>query len=170
MYRPGSTPGFDGDRLGRPELVTAGQAGLRRSCSVVRRLDGLPLAIELAAARVKLLPAEAILPRLEHSLGLLTGDSRDPPDRLQTLRATIGWSYDLLTEGARRLLDACSVFAGGAGLEVIETVCDAAVDIGLPVLDGLQELIDQSLLRQVHNSGCRRRVTRCWRGTATGQW
>ena len=120
---------------------------------IARRLDGLPLAIELAAARVKLLPPEAILPRLEHSLGLLTGGSRDLPGRLQTLRATIAWSYDLLTEGARRLLATCSVFAGGASLEAIEAVCDAAVDIGLPVLDGLQELTDQSLLRQVRGPG-----------------
>ena len=96
---------------------------------------------------------EAILPRLEDSLGLLTGGSRDLPDRLQTLRATIAWSHDLLTEGARRLLAACSVVAGGASLEAIETVCDAAVDTGLPVLDGLQELADQSLLRQVPRPG-----------------
>ena len=78
------------------------------------RLDGLPLAIELAAARVKLLPPEAILARLEHSLSLLTGGGRDLPDRQQTLRATIAWSYDLLTGGARRLLATCSVFVGGA--------------------------------------------------------
>ena len=116
---------------------------------IARRLDGLPLAIELAAARVKLLPPEAILPRLEHSLRLLTGGGRDLPGRQQTLRATIAWSYDLLTEAARRLLATCSVFAGGASLEAIETVCEAAVDIGVPVLDGLQELADQSLLRQV---------------------
>jgi len=120
---------------------------------IARRLDGLPLAIELAAARVTLLPPEAILPRLEHSLGLLTGGSRDLPNRQQTLRATIAWSYDLLTERARRLLATCSVFAGGASLEVIETVCDAAVATGLPVLDGLQELVDQSLLRQVRGPG-----------------
>ena len=63
------------------------------------RLDGLPLAIELAAARVKLLPPEAILARLEHSLGLLVSDRRDVPDRQRTLRATIAWSYDLLSEG-----------------------------------------------------------------------
>jgi non-specific serine/threonine protein kinase len=120
---------------------------------ITRRLDGLPLAIELAAARVKLLPPEVILPRLEHSLGLLTGGSRDLPDRQQTLRGTIAWSYDLLTEGAKRLLATCSVFAGSATLEVIETVCAAAVDIGLPVLDGLQELADHSLLRQVRGPG-----------------
>jgi non-specific serine/threonine protein kinase len=120
---------------------------------IARRLDGLPLAVELAAARVKLLPPEAILPRLEHSLHLLTGGRRDLPDRQQTLRATIAWSYDLLTEGAGRLLAVCSAFAGGASLEVIEAVCGAAVDIGLPVLDGLQELVDQSLVRQVRSPG-----------------
>jgi predicted ATPase/DNA-binding CsgD family transcriptional regulator len=114
---------------------------------IARRLDGLPLAIELAAARVKLLPPQAILPRLDHSLGLLTGGGRDLPDRQQTLRATIAWSYELLTEGARRLLATCSVFAGGASLEIIETVCGTAVDIGLPVLDGVAELVNQSLLR-----------------------
>jgi len=121
--------------------------------AIARRLDGLPLAIELAAARVKLLPPQAILPRLDHSLSLLTGGRRDLPDRQQALRATIAWSYALLTEGARRLLATCSVFAGGATLEVIETVCDAAVDIGLPVLDGVAELVDQSLLRQVPRPG-----------------
>jgi predicted ATPase/DNA-binding CsgD family transcriptional regulator len=120
---------------------------------IARRLDGLPLAIELAAARVKLLPPEAILVRLEHSLRLLTGGGRDLPDRQQTLRATIAWSHDLLTEGARRLLATCSVFAGGASLEAIETVCDAAVDTGLPVLDGLAELLDQSLMRQLRRPG-----------------
>jgi non-specific serine/threonine protein kinase len=120
---------------------------------IARRLDGLPLALELAAARVKLLPPEAILARLEHSLRLLTGGGRDLPDRQQTLRATIAWSHDLLTDGARRLLATCSVFAGGASLEAIETVCDAMVDIGLPVLDGLAELLDQNLIRQVHRPG-----------------
>ena len=117
--------------------------------AIARRLDGLPLAIELAAARVKLLPPQAILPRLDHSLGLLTGGGRDLPDRQQTLRATVAWSHDLLTEGARRLLAVCSVFAGGASLEMIETVCLAAAGIGVPVLDGVAELVDQSLLRPV---------------------
>jgi predicted ATPase/DNA-binding CsgD family transcriptional regulator len=137
----GVVPGFTLDDENAPAVA-----------QIACRLDGLPLAVELAAARVKLLPPEVLLPRLDHSLGLLTGGSRDLPDRQQALRATIAWSYDLLTEGARRLLAVCSVFAGGASLEAIETVCDA-VDIGLPVLDGLQELVDQSLLRQVPRPG-----------------
>lgn len=123
---------------------------------IVRKLDGLPLAIELAAARVNLLPPAAILDRLEHSLGLLVGGSRDLPDRQQTLRSTIAWSYDLLSDGARRLLAACSVFRGGLTLEFIESVCAASVDLGVPVLDGLQELVDHSLLRQVRTSGAPR--------------
>jgi predicted ATPase/DNA-binding CsgD family transcriptional regulator len=133
-----AVPGFTLDDENAPSIA-----------GIARRLDGLPLAIELAAARVKLLPPQAILPRLDHSLGLLTGGGRDLPDRQQTLRATIAWSYDLLTEGARRLLATCSVFAGGASLETIETVCGATVDIGLPVLDGVAELVDQSLLRSL---------------------
>jgi predicted ATPase/DNA-binding CsgD family transcriptional regulator len=131
-----AVPGFTLDDENAPAIA-----------GIARRLDGLPLAIELAAARVKVLPPQAILPRLDHSLGLLTGGGRDLPDRQQTLRATIAWSYDLLTEGASRLLATCSVFAGGASLEVIEAVCGSAVDIGVPVLDGLRELVDQSLLR-----------------------
>jgi predicted ATPase/DNA-binding CsgD family transcriptional regulator len=123
---------------------------------IARRLDGLPLAIELAAARVRLLPPEAILPRLEQSLSLLVGGSRDLPDRQQTLRSTIAWSYDLLSAGARRLLAACSVFRGGASLEIIESVCAAAADIGMPVLDALQELVEHSLLRQVQATGAPR--------------
>jgi len=131
-----AVPGFAIDEKTAPAIA-----------QIARRLDGLPLAIELAAAGVKLLPPGAIVPRLERSLGLLTGGSRDLPDRLQTLRGTIAWSYDLLSAGAKRLLAACSVFVGGASLEVIEAVCETAVDIGTPVLDGLQELVDQSLLR-----------------------
>jgi predicted ATPase/DNA-binding CsgD family transcriptional regulator len=122
---------------------------------IVRRLDGLPLAIELAAARVRLLSPEAILERLEHSLGLLTGGGRDLPHRQQTLRATIEWSYDLLGDDGRKLLAACSVFRGGIDLELIESVCaEAGIDVS--VLDGLQELVDQSLLRQLRPSGAPR--------------
>jgi predicted ATPase/DNA-binding CsgD family transcriptional regulator len=119
---------------------------------IVRRLDGLPLAIELAAARVKLLPPEAILARLADSLGLLVSRSRDVPDRQRTLRATIAWSHDLLSEPARRLLAACSVFRGGIGLDHIEAVCARTLRLGVPVLDALQELADQSLLRLASSS------------------
>src|SRR5215469_15621822 len=95
-----AVPGFTLDDENAPTVA-----------QIARRLDGLPLAIELAAARVKLLPPEAILPRLDRSLALLTGGSRDLPDRQQALRATIAWSHDLLTEAAKRLLALCSVFA-----------------------------------------------------------
>jgi predicted ATPase/DNA-binding CsgD family transcriptional regulator len=114
---------------------------------IVRRLDGLPLAIELAAARVKLLPPAGLLARLDHSLGLLVGGSRDLPDRQQTLRSTIAWSYDLLSDAARRLLAVLAVFRGGTGLVELESVCAASIDPGVPVLEAVQELLDQSLLR-----------------------
>jgi non-specific serine/threonine protein kinase len=131
-----SVPGF---------TVTDENAGA--IAAIVQRLDGLPLAIELAAVRVKLLPPEAILLRLADSLGLLVSGSRDAPDRQRTLRATIAWSHDLLSEPARRLLAAGSVFRGGIGLDHIEAVCAGALRLGVPVLDALQELADQSLLR-----------------------
>jgi predicted ATPase/DNA-binding NarL/FixJ family response regulator len=120
---------------------------------ITARLDGLPLAIELAAARVKVLPPEAILARLEHSLGLLVSDRRDVPDRQRTLRATVAWSYELLSEDARRLLAACSVFRGGISLEIVETVVAQGLDPRMPVLDAVQELVDHSLLRALPASG-----------------
>ena len=116
---------------------------------IAQRLDGLPLAVELAAARIKLLPPAALLARLEHSLPLLVGGSRDLPQRQQTLRGTIAWSYGLLGAGTGRLLAACSVFRGGISLEGAESVCAAAIDLGIEVLDGLEELVDQSLLRRI---------------------
>ena len=115
---------------------------------IAERLDGLPLAIELAAARVKLLPPAAILGRLDHSMGLLVSDHRDVPDRQRTLRATIAWSHNLLSEPARRLLEACSVFRGGVDLTILEAVCAAAVDRRAPLLEDLTELLDHSLLRR----------------------
>jgi predicted ATPase/DNA-binding CsgD family transcriptional regulator len=115
---------------------------------IAERLDGLPLAIELAAARVKLMPPAAILARLEHSLGLLVSDHRDVPDRQRTLRATMAWSHDLLSEAARRLLAVCSVFRGGIDLPILEAVCAAAFDLRVSVLDALTELVDHSLLRR----------------------
>jgi non-specific serine/threonine protein kinase len=115
---------------------------------IVDRLDGLPLAIELAAARVKLLPPAEILARLDNSLGLLVSGSRDLPARQRTLRATIAWSYELLSDPARQLLAACSVFRGGIALDVIESVCADPAGLGMPVLDAAAELVDHSLLRQ----------------------
>jgi len=113
---------------------------------IVRRLDGLPLAIELAAARVRMLPPETLLRRLDSSLRLLTGGSRDAEQRHQTLRATIEWSVDLLTAEERRLMTWLSVFVGGFRLEAAETVCEPT--FGLDAFEGIASLIDKSLLRR----------------------
>jgi predicted ATPase/class 3 adenylate cyclase len=114
---------------------------------IAARLHGMPLAIELAAARVKLLTADQILARLDHHLAMLTAGSRDLPERQQTLRGAITWSYDLLDEGARRLLDRASVFRGGFALDMVEAVCGPADEIDGDVIDRLGELQDQSLVR-----------------------
>jgi predicted ATPase/class 3 adenylate cyclase len=113
------------------------------------RVDGLPLAIELAAARVKLFSPQALLSRLEKSLSALGSGARDLPGRQQTLHGAIQWSYDLLNEGERRLLARFSVFARGASLEHVEAVCRPAEDIGGDVVDALDQLADQSLLRRL---------------------
>ena len=109
-------------------------------------LDGLPLAIELAAARVKLLPPQAMLGKLESRLKLLTGGARDKAERQQTLRGAIAWSYDLLPEGERLLLARLSVFAGGATFEAAEAVCNPDGDLDL--FEGLDALVEHSLIRQ----------------------
>ncbi len=114
---------------------------------IAARLHGMPLALELAAARVKLLSPDQILARLDHHLAVLTAGSRDLPERQQTLRGAIAWSYDLLDDGARRLVDRLSVFRGGFDLEMAETVCGPADEIGGDVIDRLGELVDQSLVR-----------------------
>ncbi len=114
---------------------------------ICARLHGMPLAIELAAARIKLLGPDAILARLEHQLGVLAAGSRDLPARQQTLRGAITWSYDLLDDGERRLLWRLAVFVGGSSLEAAESVCGPAADVGAEVLDGLMSLADQSLVR-----------------------
>jgi predicted ATPase/class 3 adenylate cyclase len=111
------------------------------------RLHGMPLAIELAAARTKLLTPDQILARLEHHLSLLTAGSRDLPERQQTLRGAIAWSYDLLDDGARRLTDRLSVFRGGFDLDMAESVAGPADEIGGDVIDRIGELVDQSLVR-----------------------
>ena len=96
--------------------------------SICRRLDGLPLAVELAAARTKLLAPERLLERLDSALPLLTGGARDAPERQRTLRATIAWSYDLLDEQAKDLFAQLSVFAGSFPLAAAEEVCGADLD------------------------------------------
>lgn len=111
------------------------------------RLDGLPLAIELAAARVKLLPPQAMLQRLQSRLKVLTGGARDLPARQQTLRGAIEWSYDLLGDEERKLFRRMSAFTGGCTLEAIEAVCNVEGDVR-DVLDAVSSLADKSLLKQ----------------------
>jgi predicted ATPase/class 3 adenylate cyclase/DNA-binding CsgD family transcriptional regulator len=112
------------------------------------RLDGLPLAIELAAARIKVLPPQALLARLGQRFTLLTSGAQDAPRRQQTLRNTIAWSYDLLDAGEQLLFRRLSVFGGGATQETIEAISSALGDEPGQVLDGISSLIDKSLLRQ----------------------
>jgi predicted ATPase/class 3 adenylate cyclase len=119
--------------------------------AICARLHGMPLAIELAAARVKLLSPDAILTRLEHQLQLLAAGSRDLPERQQTLRGAITWSYDILQPAERRLLDRLSVFAGDIELEAAEEVCGPADEIAGNVVDGVFALADQSLLRTIED-------------------
>ncbi|HSL77711.1 MAG TPA: tetratricopeptide repeat protein [Candidatus Limnocylindrales bacterium] len=114
---------------------------------IAARLHGMPLALELAAARVKLLTPDQILARLEHHLDLLSAGSRDLPERQQTLRGAIRWSYDLLDDGARRLVDRLSVFRGGFDLEMAERVCGPADDVGRDIVERIGELVDQSIVR-----------------------
>ncbi len=115
---------------------------------ICARLDGLPLAIELAAARTKLLSPQAMLPRLSNRLRLLTGGARNLPERQRTLRNAIEWSYEMLDEGERMLFARLAVFSGGSTLEGIEAVCDAAGDLPVDPLEGVSSLLDKSLLRQ----------------------
>jgi predicted ATPase/class 3 adenylate cyclase len=120
---------------------------------ICHRLDGLPLAIELAAARIKLLTPQAMLARLGNRLKLLTGGARDLPERQRTLRGTIRWSYELLEEGEKVLFARLAVFSGGGTLEAIEAICDAEGDLPVDVLDGVSSLVDKSLLRQEEEEG-----------------
>lgn len=112
------------------------------------RLDGLPLAIELAAVRVKLLPPAAMVARLTRRLQMLTGGPRDLPARQQTLRDTIVWSYDLLNPEEQRLFRRLSIFAGGWTLDTAEAICAMEGDT-LDILDGLTSLVDKTLVRSV---------------------
>ena len=116
---------------------------------ICARLDGLPLAIELAAARVKVLSPSSMLTRLASRLQLLTGGSRDLPQRQQTLRAAIDWGYDLLSAAEQKLFRRLSVFVGGCNLESVEAVCDTKGELDLNLLDGMTSMVDNSLVLQV---------------------
>jgi len=127
------------------QVTTANAPAVAEICY---RLDGLPLAIELAAAWVRLFPPQALLARLSSPLTLLTGGGRDLPERQQTLRQTLDWSYNLLDAGEQILFARLGVFAGGCTLEAAEAVCKWAGDLSVEVLDGLASLMDKSLLQQ----------------------
>jgi predicted ATPase/class 3 adenylate cyclase/Tfp pilus assembly protein PilF len=136
----------DRARAVRPDFaLTDRNAGV--VATICRLLDGLPLAIELAAARVRLLPPEAILARLDNRLGLLTGGGRDRPERQQTLRAAIAWSHDLLDPTEQALFRRLAVFVGGWTFEAAEAIANAPGPPSISVIDCLGALNDNSLIR-----------------------
>ncbi len=128
-------------------------ANARPIAEICVRLDGLPLAIELAATRIKLLSPQALLARLEHRLQVLTSGTQDAPTRQQTLRNTIVWSYDLLNPQEQRLFRRFSVFVGGCTLEAAEAVCTTLDGGAEHVLDGVTSLLDKSLLQHMERGG-----------------
>jgi len=133
----------------KPEFQVT-NANARALVEICARLDGLPLAIELAAARMKLFSPQALLARLSQRLAVLTSGARDAPVRQQTLRNTIAWSYNLLDAAEQRLFRRLSVFVGGCTLEAVEAVCK---DMTANVLDVVASLIDKSLLHQAEQEG-----------------
>lgn len=134
----------------RPEFVLTDRSGAAVA-EICRRLDGLPLAIELAAAHVRLLPPEALLARLQPRLDLLIGGTRDQPARHRSLRTALAWSYDLLTPTERRLFRHLSVFIGGCTLDAA-TAVTGGEDPPLAVFACMESLIVQSLVRQEVNA------------------
>jgi predicted ATPase len=126
---------------------------------VCRRLDGLPLAIELAAAQSRVFPPEGILARLRHSLDFLAGGPSDLPPRQQTLRNTIDWSHDLLSPAERTVFRRLAVFVGGCTLEGAEAVCNAYRDLGGDVAPALAALVDKSLVQQVGSTAPEQRFS-----------
>ena len=135
----------DRARLAQPAFSVTGE-NAPAVAQICARLDGIPLAIELAAARVKVLSVEQIAPRLDDRFRLLTGGARTALPRQQTLRAAIDWSYDLLSEKEKRLLRRLAVFVGGWTLELTEQVCSDEELESLEVLDVLSKLVDKSLV------------------------
>lgn len=132
----------------RPQF-RVGADNARTVAEITARLDGLPLAIELAASRMNLLSPESLLARLQQRLPLLRAEDRNVPERQRTLRRTIEWSYELLDEAERRMFSRLSVFAGGADLEAIEAVVNPDGELGIDILDGLASLVDKNLVRSV---------------------
>jgi predicted ATPase len=117
------------------------------------RLDGLPLSLELAAARSKLLPPQALLGRLNHRLAVLTGGRQDAPTRQHTLRDTISWSYDLLNLDEQRCFRRLAIFFGGCSLEAAEAICSGASDLSVPSMELLASLLDKSLIQRNDQGG-----------------
>jgi predicted ATPase/tetratricopeptide (TPR) repeat protein len=115
---------------------------------ICHRLDGLPLAIELAAARIKMMTPRELLSRLENSFDVLRGGVRELPERQQTLRDAIGWSYDLLSDSTKKLFRRLSVFVGGWTMDAAEQVCNVDNDLGFEIMDAMETLVDNSLLIQ----------------------
>src|SRR5260221_2902087 len=138
--------------LQRAQAITADFHLTRDNAATIAeiclRLDGLPLAIELAAARGKLLAPQALLARLDRRLHVLTGGARDLPERQRTLRNTLAWSYELLTAQEQHLCKRIPVFVGGATLEAVEAVCEALGDETGKVFEGAASLMDKSLIQQ----------------------
>src|SRR5215204_2497566 len=137
----------DRARAIRPDFSLTGE-NAPAVIEICHRLDGLPLAIELAAARIKLLSPQAMLLRLGNRLKLLTGGARNLPERQRTLRNAIAWSYEMLDEGEKTLFARLAAFVGGSTLEAIEAVCDPRGDLPEDALDGVSSLLDKSLLRR----------------------
>jgi len=136
----------------KPQLVLSedNAAAIAQICI---QLDGLPLSLELAAARSKLLSPQTLLGRLNHRLAVLTGGRQDAPTRQHTLRDTISWSYDLLNAEEQRCFRRLAIFVGGCTLEAAEAVCSAAADRSLPAMDLVASLLDKSLLQQSDQAG-----------------
>ena len=136
----------------RPDFIVTNE-NAPAVAAITARLHGMPLAIELAAARIKLFSPEALRSRLEDQLALLSAGARDLPERQQTLRGAIAWSYELLEPGEQVLLDRLSIFEGGIDLVAAEAVCGPGSELGRDVVDGLISLADQSLIRSVETDG-----------------
>ena len=147
-------------------LTTNNAADVAKICIA---LDGLPLAIELAAARIKLFSPSALLARLSQRLTLLTGGPHDVPARQRTLRDEIAWSYNLLAPGEQMLFRRLAIFVGGFTLEAAHAVANADRDLGIDFLDGVTTLLDQNLVKSLDQRGGEA-ASACWRRFANTHW